>query len=78
MKFSSKEGFNRFKQNFSLTNFEAAAFLRDIARELEAGGVVEVAYDGVSISIDPTPPIELEVELEDDELEIEIKLKARS
>ena len=78
MKFSSEKGFNEFKQKFSLTNSEAAAFLRDLAQEIEASGAVEIAHRGVSISVDPESPIKIEVELEDDELEIEIKLKARS
>lgn len=78
LKFSSDKGFDEFKQKFSLTNSEVAAFLRDLAQEIEAGGDVEVAYGDVSISVNPMPPIKLEVELEKDELEIEIKLKARS
>ena len=78
MKFSSEKGFNEFKQKFTLTNSEAAAFLRDLAQEIEAGGKIEIARDDVSISVNPRSPIELEVELEDDELEIEIKLKAKS
>ena len=78
MKFSSEKGFDEFKQKFSLTNSEAAAFLRDLAQEIEAGGAVEIAHRGVSISVDPKSPIKLEVELEEGELEIEIKLKARS
>jgi amphi-Trp domain-containing protein len=77
MKFSSEKGFNEFKQKFYLTNPEAAAFLRDLAQEIEAGGEVEIAHDDVSISVDPESPIKLEVELEGDELEIEIKLKAK-
>ena len=78
MKFSSEKGFDEFKQKFSLTNSEAAAFLRDLAQEIEAGGAVEISHRGVSISVDPASPIKLEVELEEGELEIEIKLKARS
>ena len=76
MRFSSEKGFKELKQKFTLTNSEAAAFLRDLAREMEAGGEVEISHHGVSVSIDPESPIKLEVELEDDE--IEIKLKARS
>lgn len=78
MKFSSEKGFDELKQKFSLTNSEAAAFLRDLAQEIEAGGEVGVACDEVSISVNPKAPIELEVELEDGELEIEMKLKAKS
>ena len=78
MKFNSEKGFKELKQKFTLTNSEAAAFLRDLAREMEAGGEVEISHHGVSVSIDPESPIKLEVELEDDEIEIEIKLKARS
>ena len=78
MKFNSVKGFKELKQKFTLTNSEAAAFLRDLAREMEAGGEVEISHHNVSVSIDPESPIKLEVELEDDEIEIEIKLKARS
>ncbi len=77
MKFSSEKGFDEFKRKFSLTNSEAAAFLRDLAQEIEAGDEVEIARDDVSISVNPESPIKLEVELEGDELEIEIKLKAK-
>ncbi|HPJ30776.1 MAG TPA: amphi-Trp domain-containing protein [Methanothrix sp.] len=78
MKFSSEKGFKEFKQKFTLTNSEAAAFLKDLAQEMEAGGAVEISHHGASVSVDPESPIKLEVELEDDEIEIEIKLKARS
>jgi amphi-Trp domain-containing protein len=78
MKFSSEKGFDEFKQKFSLSKSEAAAFLRDLAQEIEEGDEVEVSHHSVSISIDPESPIKIEVELEEDELEIEIKLKARS
>ncbi len=77
MKFSSEKGFDEFKQKFSLTNPEAAAFLRDLAQEIETGGEVEIVRDDVSISVNPESPIGLEVELEGDEIEIEIKLKAK-
>ena len=77
MKFSSEKGFDEFKQKLSLTNPEAAAFLRELAQEIEAGGEVEIARDDVSISVNPESPIKLEVELEGDELEIEIKFKAK-
>jgi len=56
-------------------NSEAAAFLRDLAQQIEAGGKIEVAYGSLSLSINPTYPIKLEVEYEKNELEIEIKLK---
>lgn len=75
LKFCSGNGIEEFKQKFSLTNSEAAAFLRDLAQEIEGAGKVEVAYGSVSLSVNPAPPIRLEIELEDDELEIEIKLK---
>lgn len=78
LKFCSGIGIKEFKQKFALTNSEAAAFLRDLAQEIETGGEVEVAYGKVSISVNPTPPIKLEVEYEEDELEIEIKLKTMS
>jgi amphi-Trp domain-containing protein len=75
LKFCSGKGIEEFKQKFSLTNSEAAAFLRDLAQEIESAGRVEIAYGSVSITVNPAPPVRLEVELEDDELEIEIKLK---
>jgi len=77
LKFCSGTGIEEFKQKFSLTNSEVAAFLRDLASEIETGGTVEVAYGNVSLSINPASPIQLEVEYEEDELEIEIKLKEK-
>ncbi|HOO52967.1 MAG TPA: amphi-Trp domain-containing protein [Methanothrix sp.] len=77
MKFSSEKGFDEFKQKLSLTNPEAAAFLRDLAQEIEAGGEVEIAHDDVSVSVNPESPIKLELKLEGDEIEVEIKLKAK-
>ena len=78
LKFRSGEGIEEFKQKFSLTSSQAAAFLRDLAQEIETGGMVEVSYGSVSLSITPASPIKLEVEYEEDELEIEVKLKAVS
>jgi len=77
MDFSSGSGIEEFKQQFYLTNSEAAAFLRELASEIEAGGKVQVGYGSFSLSIDPEPPIKLEVEYEKDQLEIEIKLKEK-
>jgi amphi-Trp domain-containing protein len=77
LKFRSGKGIEEFKQKFSLTNSEVAAFLRDLAQEIESGGRVEVAYGSVSLSLNPMSPIKLEVEYEEDELEIEIKLKEK-
>jgi amphi-Trp domain-containing protein len=78
LKFCSGKGIEEFEQKFSLTSSEAAAFLRDLAQEIEAGCMVEVSYGSVSLSINPEPLIKLEVECKEDELEIEIKLKAMS
>lgn len=75
MKFRSGNGIEKFKQDFYLTNSEAAAFLRDLAREIETAGNVELTYGSVSISVHPTYPIKLEVECEENEIEIELKLK---
>ena len=75
LKFRSGTGIEEFKQEFYLTNSEAAAFLRDLAQQIETGGKVEVAYGSLSLSINPAPPIKLEVEYEKNELEIEIKIK---
>ncbi len=76
LKFCSGKGIEEFKQKFSLTNSEIAAFLRDLAQEIETGDKVEVTYGSVSLSIHPAAPIKLEIEYEEDELEIEIKLKS--
>ncbi len=65
LKFHSGNGIEEFEQKFALTNTEAAAFLKELAEEIEAGGEVSVR------------PIDVEVECEKDGLEIEIKLKAR-
>jgi amphi-Trp domain-containing protein len=75
LKFCSGTGIEEFKQEFYLANSEAAAFLRDLAQQIETGGKVEIAYGSLSFSINPTYPIELEVEYEKNELEIEIKIK---
>jgi len=75
MKFRSGVGVEEFEQKFTLTNTSAAAFLREIAQEIEAGGDVKVVYGDMTFSINHVPPIKIEVELDEDELEIEIKLK---
>ena len=77
MKFSSGNGIEKFEQDFYMTNSEASEFLRDLAREIEAGSYVELAYESVSISIDPSYPMKVEVECEKDEIEIELKLKQK-
>ena len=78
LEFSSGKGIKEFKQEFHLTGSEAAAFLRELAQEMEAGGKVDAKYGSWAISIDPEQPIKLEVEYEEDELEIEIKFKEKS
>lgn len=78
LKFCSDKGIEEFKQDFYLTNLEAAAFLRDLAQEIEAGGNVEVTYGSIALSINPSYPIKLEVEYEENELEIEVKFKEMS
>jgi len=75
LEFSSGKGVEEFKQEFRLTRSEAAAFLRELAEEIEAGGNVGAEYGSWSISMQPAEPICLEVEYEEDELEIEIKFK---
>ena len=69
LKFCSGTGME-FKQKFSLTNLEVAAFLQRSCREIESGGKVEVAYGSVSLSVNPAVPIKLEVEYEEDELQV--------
>ena len=78
LKFRSEEGIEEFEQKFYLEGREAAAFLRDLASEIEAGNKIEAAYGSWSISMQPQIPIKVEVEYEKDELEIEIKIKERS
>jgi len=78
LKFRSEEGIEEFEQKFYLEGREAAAFLRDLAAEIEAGNKIEAAYGSWSISMQPQIPIKVEVEYEKDELEIEIKIKERS
>lgn len=77
MKFSSGNGIEKFEQDFYMTNSEAAEFLRDLAGEIDAGSCVELAYENVSISIDPLYPMKVEVECEKNEIEIELKFKQR-
>jgi amphi-Trp domain-containing protein len=75
LKFSSEEGIEKFEQKFYLEGAQAAAFLRDLAAEIEAGNKIEAAYGSWAISMQPQLPIKVEVEYEKDELEIEIKIK---
>jgi len=77
MKFSSGNGIEKFEQDFFMTNSEACEFLRDLAKEIEAGSCVELAYESISISIDPSYPIKVEVECEKNEIEIELKFKQK-
>ncbi|MGB7545378.1 MAG: amphi-Trp domain-containing protein [Methanothrix sp.] len=78
LKFSSEEGIEKFEQKFYLEGAQAAAFLRDLAAEIEAGNKIEAAYGSWAISMQPQLPIKIEVEYEKDELEIEIKIKEMS
>jgi amphi-Trp domain-containing protein len=78
LQFHSGTGVEEFKQDFYLTNSEAAAFLRDLAQEIEAAGKIELNYGSMSFSVNPSFPIKLEVEYEKDELEIEVKIKVMS
>lgn len=75
MKFCSETGIEKFKQKFFMTNSEAAAFLRELAQQIETDGKAEVSYGSLSLSVNPTQPIKLEVEYEKNELEIEVKFK---
>jgi amphi-Trp domain-containing protein len=77
MKFSSGNGIEKFEQDFYMTSAEAAEFLRGLAGEIEAGSSVELDYENVSISVDPSYPMKIEVECEKDEIEIELKLKQK-
>jgi amphi-Trp domain-containing protein len=45
-----------------LTNKEAAALLRDLAQEIEAGGKVEAITSYWSVGVNPMQPIKLEVQ----------------
>lgn len=55
LKFHSGNGIEEFEQKFALTNTEAAAFLKELAEEIEAGGEVSVRYGSIDISINPEP-----------------------
>jgi amphi-Trp domain-containing protein len=70
-------GHGEFEQEFYLTSNEAAAFLRDLAQEIETGGKVEATYGSWSLIVNPTQPIKLEVQYKKvkKELEIQVKLK---
>jgi amphi-Trp domain-containing protein len=60
-----------------LTNSEAADLLRELAKEIEAGGRVEASASTWSLGVNPMPPIkvELQYKFRKRELEIQIKLK---
>jgi amphi-Trp domain-containing protein len=70
-------GPGEFEQEFYLNNNEVAAFLRELAQEIETGGKVEATYGNWSLAVNPTPPIKLEVQYKKvkKELEIQVKLK---
>jgi len=71
----SPTGSGEFEQEFYLTNIEAAAFLRDLAQEIETGGKVEATYGSWSLIVNPTPPIKLEVQFKKVKKELEIQIK---
>jgi amphi-Trp domain-containing protein len=70
-------GPGEFEQEFYLTNKDAAALLRDLAQEIEAGGRVEAVTDGWSLSINPMPSIKVEVQYKSAKKELEIQFKLK-
>lgn len=56
---------------------EVSALLKELANEIEAGGIVEASTGGWSIRVNPMQPIKLEIQYKPakKELEIQVKLK---
>jgi len=73
----SPTGPDEFEQEAYLTNSEAATLLRELAKEIEAGGRVEASASTWSLGVNPIPPIKVEVQYKfgKKELEIQVKLK---
>ena len=57
------------------TRAEVAEYLRGLADQLDAGGPVELALGGTSVSLDPTEPITFKLEGESDWSEGETEAK---
>ena len=57
LKFHSGNGIEEFEQKFALTNTEAAAFFKELAEEIEAGGEVSVGVGRTDIFLNPPPPV---------------------
>lgn len=65
-----------FEEEVDLSRDEAAAFLRDLADQLDDGTDLAVGRDDWEVQFSFGEPIEVEVELEDDdERELEIELE---
>ena len=66
-----------FEREVDLSRDETAAFLRDLAEQLEAGTDLTVGHGDWEVPFSFLEPVELEVELEedDDERELEIELE---
>jgi amphi-Trp domain-containing protein len=60
-----------------LTNKEAAALLRDLAQEIEAGGRVEAITSSWSVGVNPMQPIKLEVQYKPSKREMEVQVKLK-
>lgn len=71
----SPTGTEEFEQEFYMTNSEVAALFRELAQEIEAGGIVEASTDSWSLAINPMPPIKLEIEYKPKKRELEIQVK---
>jgi amphi-Trp domain-containing protein len=73
----SPSGPGEFEQEFYMTNSEVSALFRELAQEIEAGGLVEASTNAWSLGVNPIPPIKLEIEYNPRkrELEIQVKLK---
>lgn len=73
----SPAGPKEFEQEFYTTRSETANFLRQLADEIEAGGVVEASAESWNLGVNPMEPLKLEVQYKFDkrELEVQVKLK---
>lgn len=73
----SPSGPEEFEQEVYMTSYEAAAFLRELAAEIESGGGTQAATDTWAVGVQPMQPIKIEVQFKHAkrELEIQVKLK---
>jgi amphi-Trp domain-containing protein len=75
--FGSPSGPGEFEQEQYMTNSEAANLLKELAKEIEAGGRIEMVTDSWSIGVNPMQPIKLEVQYKPEKMELEIQIKLK-